>query len=738
MLEAGKHEAAAARCEAVFHQAGDPQAGLAAALARRALGDADGVRAWAHRLEGTAEEAGAWGLFGALHQERGELGAAREAYQRQMELQRQAGLHAEAAKTSYRLFYLSWQEADYRGAFEFASEAVREAAAAGDRDLQAQALDALYVALYEAGDLEGAKRALDQEATLLGPERHLDRARLLVHRGLILLHQDRPSLARDAFERGLKLGRAGEDPGFFRSTHLNLVKANLAVGDLARAEEHLKAAWEHAPPQGERHSGLLYYQARVDFARGRYGEALAALNRALAQQPDPAWVRDLEYQRGLVEETRGNLPSAEEAYGRAADLVEEMRGELALDDLKAWLLDAENNRRPFEALFLLQARSGRHEAALATVEKATARAFLEAFVQATAEPEEPRPEGAAATGAMDRFEALGVLLPAMSASPIVALRPLERVLESLRDRNILVYLEARDEVWLIAVAERRIRCLPLGSSQASVEDLTDRFLAHLDEEAAASALSQVLLPEGSLPAPGSTLYVVPDGKLGRLPFAALRRGERFLVEDYPITYVPSLNALAVIPTRPATPVWPPVVLADPRTDLPGAAREGREVGELLGVPPRIGEAASLERLREASRAEVLHLASHTGLGPRGPWLALADGEMGAGEIVTGGLGPRLVVLAGCASGARRGRGLWGSLGAAFLAAGSQAVLASLWSVPDDATRAFVLRFYGEGGVIDPTQALARAQRALIAAGEPPSVWAPFVVFGSAGHGQKGR
>src|SRR4030095_12136193 len=101
-----------------------------------------------------------------------------------------------------------------------------------------------------------------------------------------------------------------------------------------------------------------------------------------------------------------------------------------------------------------------------------------------------------------------------------------------------------------------------------------------------------------------------------------------------------------------------------------------------------------------------------------------------GEIVAGRIGPRLVVLASCASGVRPWRQMWGSLGASFLAAGSRSVLASLWSVEDEQTRDLILRFYAEGGVSDPAGALARAQRVAIGRGQSPQYWAPFVLFGS--------
>jgi CHAT domain-containing protein len=88
------------------------------------------------------------------------------------------------------------------------------------------------------------------------------------------------------------------------------------------------------------------------------------------------------------------------------------------------------------------------------------------------------------------------------------------------------------------------------------------------------------------------------------------------------------------------------------------------------------------------------------------------------------------VLASCASGARPGRQMWGSLGASFLAAGSRSVLASLWSVEDAPTRELILRFYSEGGAPDPAGALARAQRVAIGRGLSPKIWAPFVLLGS--------
>jgi CHAT domain-containing protein len=58
-------------------------------------------------------------------------------------------------------------------------------------------------------------------------------------------------------------------------------------------------------------------------------------------------------------------------------------------------------------------------------------------------------------------------------------------------------------------------------------------------------------------------------------------------------------------------------------------------------------------------------------------------------------------------------------------------VAALWSVGDAESREFVVRFYKQGGAVNPARALTQAQRAFIAAGRPPSFWAPFVHMGIA-------
>lgn len=100
-------------------------------------------------------------------------------------------------------------------------------------------------------------------------------------------------------------------------------------------------------------------------------------------------------------------------------------------------------------------------------------------------------------------------------------------------------------------------------------------------------------------------------------------------------------------------------------------------------------------------------------------------------------GTELVVLSACDTGLgeiRSGEGVMG-LQRAFSFAGAEEVVMSLWSVPDDATRRLMGRFYD--AYLDPddpvtaAEALREAQLSLLAegGGEDPRQWAGFVCAG---------
>ncbi len=146
------------------------------------------------------------------------------------------------------------------------------------------------------------------------------------------------------------------------------------------------------------------------------------------------------------------------------------------------------------------------------------------------------------------------------------------------------------------------------------------------------------------------------------------------------------------------------------------------------------------------RYGVIHLAAHGVIDDENWWRSALllepgpggreDGFLTALEIPELELAARLVVLSGCGTGAGRlfkGAGIKG-LSGAFLRAGAERVLVSLWNVDDRATAEFMGEFYGRLAEGDaPSRALARAKRGMIDAGyRNPFYWAPFVLIGRAG------
>jgi tetratricopeptide (TPR) repeat protein len=725
-LSPAQYEAIHQACSQSFEKTGRSTFGLAVAKADYYLRRDEQALRWADRLQGTADAAGAWGIAAGVYQRRGDLKLERTARERIVGLRLAANDHRSAARAYYLLFTVAYREANLRDQIEFLRLAYEEASKAGFRELQKTVITAISTPLVEIGDLNSVRRVL-KAATELAVSDKKPHPELPHLEGIIRLREGQTSLAVASFRQSLDLAGANAAPEVLRPLYLNLVEASLAAGRLEDAEAYLQSAWKHTDASKSLPSSLFYYRALVARTRGQYRAAREAALTALAARPGPGWEWQLEYELGRAHEGLGEVVAAEAAFKRSVEHVETLRRSVDFDDFKFWLLD--RRRQPYEALFRLHARAGQSQRALEILERAKARTFLDAFIRAASTTRESGDMGLLSESTQ-RLDGLQSLLPAMSKSTAVDVRPIDAVLAGVADKNVLMYFETGSELWLMTLVGGRIRLHELSRSTETMRRLVDRFVASHDDPAIAATLGEALLPPDALPRTGATVYIVTDGSLGRLPFAALRPRGRILVRDYTISYVPSLNALYAADERAPVAYGPAVVLGDPRVNLPAAALESADVGQRLGVTPVVGKAATRAALDRAAHARVLHLATHTGLGAQGPWLAVADGDIGAASLISQGTQPQLAVLATCASAAKEGREMWGSLGAAFLAAGSKAVLASLWSVDDHQAREFIIRFYDEWRAGDSATALARTQRAFIESGKPASFWAPYVHFGS--------
>jgi tetratricopeptide (TPR) repeat protein len=722
-------------CERRFEEVADPEAGLKALRARGTLQDFPAAERLAQKLRGTTKEAEA--LVGlsdlALRLARPDAPSiAAAATERLSKL----GDHGHAAQTAKVEAEAAWVQLAYQRSLAALARSAEEATRANDRQAQARAGLAQFFLLYELGDLRNASRVLGRaEATAPAVDR-TSQALVALYRGLLAEAEGRPQLARVSWERAIELTRETPDSQVSWNAHLNILELALNASDLTRAEAAWAAAdriWRQSDlrKRPSSRAAWAFYSAQLERLRGRPAEVLATLAPLAADKPNRNWRWKIAHERGRALLTLGKLQEARAAFEEAMAGVEGLRGEQALEQ-KSWVL--EQRRAPFVTAFAHYVAVNQPEVALDVLERVQGRSFLDAF--AASSQAGLGGEDARFVATAKRAESLKKLMPALAGS--VLGRDEGRVngrelAAALRDEHVVAFFEGEDTLSVVVVQAGRARILSARGSRSELRDLVARLIEDPGDDATAAELGARLFPPGALPARGGTVYIAPTGSLGRLPFAALRVGGRYLAESHVLAEVPSLHALLALRRAARAGETAPAIFGNASGDLPGAAEESRLVQARLGGEAVLflGADASSTRLREVRGRALLHFAVHSGVGATGPWLGLSDREVLGTELLEWGVHAGLVVLASCASAATPDPGLWGSLTASFLAAGTPAVLGALWSIEDGPSRAFIDRFYADGGHRDPAGALARAQRQWIKEGRPARTWAGFVYFGDA-------
>ena len=263
----------------------------------------------------------------------------------------------------------------------------------------------------------------------------------------------------------------------------------------------------------------------------------------------------------------------------------------------------------------------------------------------------------------------------------------------------------------------------------------------------------------------SEILVIPDGPLAYVPletFVPDASGESWGAEQR-IVYGPSASVLLALARAPERQDWPRAMLAlgDPgaptgsltslfRGDgsdrfgsLPYAAEEARAIGTMFrdsGADILIGSEATLARWMsfDPSSYRFLHFATHARVDERQPertHLVMSGAPLDLADIRALALRAELVTLSACetALGRRvRGEGVIG-LPHAFLSAGAQGAVVTLWRIGDRSAADFMRDFYADvqRGTA-PADALLRARQARIrsrGAEAHPAVWAPFILVG---------
>jgi tetratricopeptide (TPR) repeat protein len=724
---AGDFAAAADACANAMAQ-GDEQAAIPRAKALLQLRRSEELILLAQSARGKRWASPVLLAAGKAHQQATRFDPARDSFAEALALARAEKNAADEARAAFWLHRLYHEHTEYRASLTYARQAHAAALRTGDNDLVGTALMAIFQGLYEIGDDESALSVLNTAKALRDSDPG-DRAHLLILEGALQRRSGRTAVASDRYRAGLEIGRQLKLASVCRAALQNLFEIALEEKALDMAEAYLIEAEQllevGGPPDSDRRVSLLYRRARLERARGNMEGAASFVAKARDASPSADWQWQLEMEDGVIAEAQRNIASAERHYEHAVAVLEKMRGELKADDFKTAMLTAKHE--PYERLFVLRAEAGRYRDALAAAEQGLARAFLDALVGGHASV--AGPASASEDDLLLRADSVRALLPSLRASPVVAPRPIGEVLVRTRGDYALAWVEAGNAIWLIRIArgEPRVQRLPI--APVELRALTDRWLSTPDDPARAEAVGAALFWPGALPSPGQSVFLVAGGVVTRIPISAVRRNGRRLVEDYVFHEIPSLSMLAAIRASERDSDGKRIAFADPMGDLPGARAEAG-IAAASGVEVFAGRQATRARLQTAANASLLHLATHSGMGAHGGWLMLADGQVHASDVLGLKLRPTLVLISGCASSASSLPELWGSLAGSFLASGSRTVIASLWSVNDAAAATLMSHFYrySKDGR-DPAAALAAAQREMLAAGNAPSTWAPFVAIG---------
>ena len=370
--------------------------------------------------------------------------------------------------------------------------------------------------------------------------------------------------------------------------------------------------------------------------------------------------------------------------------------------------------------------------------------------------------------------------PASAALCEVAIEPAD-ALQALIPKGVAVIeyylmpaqLQRPEMVFAFVVTKDRVSGVDLSTTVTRLDELVRAFRAQLlpaemrvdkqDEKSAGGSASSsweelatdlyrtLITPVIPFLGEKKVLWIVPSGPLHYLPFAALR-SERYLTEDFTLSYLPSTNVLRFLkPWVPATATRLAAFVnpdcGDPALDLPGAAEEASLI-RLNGRSPKCweGATATKDNVAHACKAhEVVHLACHASFRvdhPMSSFLQLAGAENRTGrwelrEILHELIPTSMVVLSACSSlypEVAPGEEVL-SLAYAFLHAGTSTVVGSLWKVSDEACPLLMQSYYEHLSTHHTAEALRRAQLAMIRSSKfnHPRFWAAFQVVGIADH-----
>jgi len=482
----------------------------------------------------------------------------------------------------------------------------------------------------------------------------------------------------------------------------------------------------------------------------------------------------------------GNAPGAIAALKEAVAVIEAQRAALVIDQLKESYLF--NRQVVYEALVEILSREGDFAGALDFAEHAKARLLVDLLAgqdisRSPAESELLRQEAAADQEVTDLGKRLAAVQSEKASQELLAglvkaegsyrdivvkikrenselasmvsvQSPAPSVIQAHipADTALVDYFVTDQTLYVWAVDRDKVHLERVKLGREDLRALVASFLEAIQakDQAATRALSQKLydaLLKPVLPfVSASNIGLVPHDVLYYLPFAALSDQGKYLVESHALFSLPNAAVLEYLAERKPAEKLRVLAFGNPdlgrrEFDLPFAEAEVAAIkGRFPSAVVFTGQSATKEKAKEllGQGFDIAHFAAHGNYSEETPLesgLLLAPAEAGrlsALEIFKLRCPGSAVILSACKT--ALGRSATGSeivgLNRSFLYAGAPSVLATLWSIDDQATATLMGSLYA--GLEKKTSlagSLRAAQLDMIRAGLAPYFWAAFVITG---------
>jgi CHAT domain-containing protein len=529
-----------------------------------------------------------------------------------------------------------------------------------------------------------------------------------------------------------------------REDHLDLALAS--VDEAIHANEQLPQELYYVPHNLAIKARILDKLGHAKESHALFERSLSLIDSLVATAPTPDVERELLTQLGLV--YTGYFDSLSKAgdLAGAFGVVEKARGRIEAQALEDHALIQPHEDTPQEKAITQM------NLELLESDKPT----LTAMVEQEIEKAEHRTGG-----------------PTLASIAAKRPLPLQTVQQHLRPNElVLEYVLAEPVSSVLAITHQSIRKYDLASRSAIESDTVQYRRSIRDRKAnpaLASALFQKLLAPIAEYRNSSSIIVIPDGQLHLLPFSALMDQGSYILTNHVISASPSSTVLCLLRDREEA------TLQDPLEYVGVAAWQESSTQQKVGLRPvaffqdnepqplpeskvevesiaqdfpasstvLVGADATETRFKRLPLVQyrVLHLALHGYVNlqfpdrsalvfasePGGP----DDGLLEVREIRTLRLKARLVTLSACNTGVGPvGEVDVANMGNAFIEAGAESVVSTLWDLQDRTAERIMTQFYQNLALRnDKAIALRDAQLDVAKAGLSPYYWAGFEITG---------